>query len=924
MKKTFLFICISSTFLFCFSYKTNLTHLNPLKAYFATPELKLPGESQEGETTEERQEWEERRLADPATGEIPQGIRAKEMKFAERMSIASNTGFRNGDWKSRGPWNVGGRTRAFAIDKNNEKHLFAGGVSGGVWESWTSGNTWQRVTPMNYHPGVVSIAQDTRLGKTDTWYALSGEMTGTSASGGSAFYIGDGLFKSLDNGKTWNPVAATAAGTPNSFANLYQSGWRVVTDANSTEDVVYMATIGTVYRSANGGTSWKAVLGGSTAAYSYYADVAISPKSVLYATMSSEGPKKGIWRSADGLAWVNILPTDFPKVYDRFVVGINPNNENEVYFLGATPGSGFKSFYISADNYTSLWKYTYVSGDGTGAGGTWQGLSNNLPSEGTQFDRFANQGGYDLVVKMQPGTNNLFIGGTNIYRSTDGFTSNKNTTHIGGYKPGTELPYFEIYPNHHPDQHDLCFSPSNPNVLYSLSDGGVRKTDNCLAPTVEWTSLNNGYITSQFYTVFMEKTIADDPMLIGGLQDNGNFFINSTNTQDEWTQTVNGDGAYGAIADGKSAYYLSIQQGKMAKVNLDDKGKVLGYTRIDPIGAKDYQFINPFVLDPVNQNIMYVAAGHQLWRNDSLNHLPLNNQWDSIKTGWFAYPDTVVGAATVSISAVAVAKSPAHRVYFGTSNNKLYRIDDADGPNYKFKKLINPSGSAYVSCITVDPYNGDDVTVVYSNYNVYSLYNSKDGGTTWKRVGGNVELNIGGSGDAPSLRWMSILPLPDGSKKYFLGTSIGLYSADSLVVHTSTTAGTQWKREADNLIGYSVVNMIDTRAVDGLVVVATHGQGIISANFKPIVAEKNLDFSPYLSLSPNPTNDFTYLDLSSFEKTNQPFQIKIFDLVGRLVHTFTTTSNEKYYMDTRDWQKGTYLVSVQQGEKRGVKKLVVY
>lgn len=223
-------------------------------------------------------------------------------------------------------------------------------------------------------------------------------------------------------------------------------------------------------------------------------------------------------------------------------------------------------------------------------------------------------------MKVQPGTNNVFIGGTNLWRSTDGFATPNNTTKIGGYKIGTTLPFFELYPNHHPDLHEALFLPSNPNVMITGSDGGIHRTENCLAPFVEWSYLNDSYVTSQFYTAIIDKNAPGDNTLMGGLQDNGNFFVNSADPQAPWRQTVNGDGSYGAIAPNKAFYVLSIQQGRVAKVNLDASGKCFGVCRIDPVGRvkDDYQFINPLALDPNDANILYLPAGNKLFRQNRL------------------------------------------------------------------------------------------------------------------------------------------------------------------------------------------------------------------------------------------------------------------------------------------------------------------
>jgi hypothetical protein len=870
--------------------------------------LKDPGEADENPSL--REAWERQMLADPATGKIPEGIQFQEQWFAAGMpkSVAERSG---GGWASRGPWNVGGRTRALAMDITNENRILAGGVSGGIWLSEDAGQSWTRRTPLNAHPGCVSVAQDVRPGKTNTWYYLSGEVTGTSASGGGAFYLGDGMFKSTDGGLNWSPLSSTAGGNPNSFTTLYQSGWRVVTSPVDSLDVLYMATIGTVYRSVNGGLSWSAVRGGNISNYSYYVDVAISKTGVLYATLSSDGPQKGVWRSTNGTTWVNITPANFPPTYDRFVIGINPNNENEVYFVGSTPGYGHYNNYADSDDWSSLWKYTYVSGNGTGAGGTWEDRSQNLPSVGTEFDRFACQGGYDLVVKVQPGTNHVFVGGTNLVRSNNGFATPDSSNHIGGYKPGTKRPFFEIYPNHHPDQHDILFLPSNPNVLISASDGGLRRTENCNADTVTWTSLNRGYQTAQFYTAIFEKSIAGDNTLLGGLQDNGNFIVNSTSSTDNWKQTVNGDGAFGAIPDGKPYYLLSIQQGKVAKCAIDNQGNITARRRIDPIGPKkdEYLFVNPFALDPSNQNILYLPAGTRMYRQNDLASIQITGVWDTISQGWTQFPDKLADT-TAQITALAVTKTnPSHRLYFGTSKGKLYKIDNADTGTPTFTTLPTPiSSSSYISCIAVDPDNGNDVILVYSNYSIYSMWRSLDGGQTWQKVGGNLEANYVGSGNGPSIRWLSILPFPDGSRKYFCGTSVGLYAADSLKLHSNTLTGTQWTLQSPDMIGSAVVPYVDVRPVDGLVVAATHGSGMFSANFMPVSASHEAPDGVTVRITPNPARDacMVYLPVNLSETVS----MVLYDLNGRTVRQIQL-SGAATRLDLAGLAQGTYVYELQ-------------
>ena len=874
--------------------------------------LALPGGGGHEENRELRKEWERMRLSDPATGQIPPGILFSERQFAAQMPMAVSD--RSGpEWESRGPWNVGGRTRALAVDVTNENRIIAGGVSGGIWLSEDGGQSWSRRTALNALPSCVSIAQDTRPGHTDTWYYLSGELYGNSASANGAYYLGDGAFKSTDGGLNWTPLGTTDNGSPDSFSESWQGCWRIATNPAAVQDEVYAATYGTIYKSVDGGATWSVSLNSST---SYATDVAVNSSGTVYGTVSSDGPNGGFWRSASGSGWIKINPdtsAGFPAVLERFVIGINPNNENEVYFLGTTPGSGHYNEYIGSDDWTSLWKYTYVSGNGTGSGGQWENLSGNLPNIGTEFDRFAAQGGYDLVVKVQPGTNHVFVGGTNLYRSTDGFTTPNNSTHIGGYKPGTFLPFFEIYPNHHPDQHDLLFLPSNPNVMLTASDGGIHRTDDANAPSVVWTSLNNGYRTTQCYTIIIDKETPNDHTIITGLQDNGNFFVNSSDVTAPWKQTVNGDGSYGAIAPDKSFYILSIQQGRVAKVDLDEEGNVVAFRRIDPIGPKkdEYLFINPLALDPNDANVLYLPVQRRLYRQDAIGSIALTGEWDSIAQGWTIFPDTLVASTSGNanvISAIAVSKSnPAHRVYLGSSRRGLYRIDNAHAGSPNWTPLTNPPilSSSYVTSIAVDPENADHVLVAYSNYNVYSLFYSSNAGQSWIKVGGNLESSLSGGG--PSIRSVAILPLPDGKRKYYCGTSIGLYSADTLMLHATGQAGTQWALEAPDVIGRVVVEALETRTSDQLVIAGTHANGLYSTNITPVSSNNEPSHTVQVKCWPNPVQNTANLQISGVQASGAVW--RIFDLQGKILQQSTLQGNTEK-IDVQALPPGIYVYDI--------------
>jgi hypothetical protein len=883
----------------------------------------------------QRERWELRRLAAP-DGKIPDQIREKELAFAAALpGYAPNQSNRTtfSGWINRGPWNVGGRTRAFGADILNENNLLAGTTSGGIWRSTDGGGGWSMMTGANTYHGVTCMVQDQRSGHETTWYTGSGEGYGASASGGGAYYLGNGLTKSTDNGLTWTSIASTATGNASSFSTNFQIVWNLALDKhNLTKDVIYAALYGEVLKSVNGGTSWTAFKTSS----GIFTDVAVNDSGTVYVTIDSSGAAaKGIWRSPDGVApLAKITPPNFPTGYNRIVMGFNPMNQNEVYFLANTPSYGKKTINFLGDvEWNSLWKYTYVSGNGSGAGGVWQNLSANLPGTGTYFDTWNVQGSYDMIVRVNPkDSNSVFIGGTNLYRSTSAFADSSHTTKIGGYTIGAMLPVVGSYANHHPDQHVIAFSPSNPKVLYSCNDGGVFKTNDNTAPSVTWTSLDHGYVTSMFYTVALDHASPGNNILIGGAQDNGSWYTNSANASTPWVHPGGGDGSYCAIADSQKAYYYSIQNGKTIKAMLDANGGVTSFRRIDPIGGKGYQFINPFVIDPNNNNIMYMTGGKNMWRNDNLSTIPMSGGWDSISTNWVKFADTIPATGS-TITAVAISKSPANRLYYGTDAKHVYRLDNAStgvpGPPTDISGASFPA-TGFVSSIAVDPNNADNLMVVFSNYGVYSIFNSTDGGGTWAKSAGNLEQDSLGTGNGPSIRWGIYMPVSNGYV-YMVGTSTGIYATDTLKGLSTVWVqqGASWWLPPAGNIGNSVCEMIDYRQSDGLTVVATHANGMYSANItsvSDITSVKNISALTFgLNTYPNPFTDQCTVTFTLQKATR--VRVSVYDEQGREVSVLADgqmpNGNQTLLFNKGSLSSGVYYLGLKTSEGKETRKMVI-
>jgi len=194
---------------------------------------------------------------------VPANIRQRELQFSKSIFDQTKR-FRRQDLdiQSIGPVNVGGRTRAIALDVRDESIILAGGVSGGIWKSTNGGVTWTRKSNPQNRNSVTCIIQDTRPGREDTWYHGTGELVGNSARGGNAPFRGDGIYKSTDNGETWDVIPSTVDSDPSVFNSQFQYIWDIeINDLNLMQDEVIVAAFGGILKSLDGGDTWSVELG---------------------------------------------------------------------------------------------------------------------------------------------------------------------------------------------------------------------------------------------------------------------------------------------------------------------------------------------------------------------------------------------------------------------------------------------------------------------------------------------------------------------------------------------------------------------------------------------------------------------------------------------------------------------------------------
>lgn len=883
-----------------------------------------PGNSPYG-----RAEWEQMLLRNPETGEVSVS-RSQELAFARGLPYLETTMLgKNYPWKQRGPNNFGGRIRGFAMDRTDANILIAGSISGGIFRSTDQGKTWKQQSANNQNFGISCLSQDTRSGKEKTWYAGSGEFYNSPSQPGSR-YIGNGILKSTDGGLSWKFLSKTQTNSPEKLDDWDRIS-RIVIDPTSSKEVVLASIIGGIMRSEDGGENWTRVLGEDGGAD--YTELVVTPSGKFYATLSSNGTTKGVFRSTDGINWAQIMPAGLGgQEYGRIVCAFDPTNENILYFLGHTPEEGKKIIvpWSATVNWISLWKYSYISGDGSGAGGIWEDHSLNLPSIYSVFDGINLQGGYCMALAVSPDDpNTLLVGGTNIHRSTSAFADSTHHTYIGGYDVAKNLGQVEFgYLNHHPDQHLLFYDPNNANVLYNANDGGVYRCDNPDAAVPEWVSLNDGLNTIQFYACAIDEKTNGSQELVGGTQDNGTF-RNNTDDPLAWSHTLGADGGYCAIFNGGSSYVGSHQNGKMFKFELNPDGTNKRFQRIDPVGATQLFFINAWAKDPNDETILYLPADHKIWRMNGLDQISLDGDTGKLASNWTELPFTLGDYGTcVGVSTA----NPPNRLYVGSYFGNVYKVDDANtaNPIYKATSFLPGAANGFVNCVAVDPLNGDHAMAIVSNYEVHSIFFTTDGGAKWYRAGGNLESEkapdganpiLYNKGPAPSVRWGEILHV-NNETVYLVGTSVGLFGTNYLAPGTNReTDSTKWVQLAPEEIGNSVVMMMKARQSDNFFAVATHGRGMYSTNINYTWGVTGLEakvrLSPSIEVYPNPAHG--RLTIRCAEQVNG---VVFYTVSGRQVKKYDIHSKE-IKLDLAELKAGIYLVQIQTENGIQVKKVVV-
>ncbi len=732
-------------------------------------------DEEEEDGIREMQEIEFEMTKDVSLGYIPMDrliMATEELRIARRNGTYQNRTTAL-SWTERGPDSdavgpsngngrlgssvTSGRMRALCVDiaDATNKTVWVGGIDGGLWKTidiTASPATWTLVNDFFGNLAIASICQDPS--NPNTMYFGTGEKTFNSDA-----VRGGGIWKSTDHGVTWNLLPSTTG-----FWNVSV----VLCDATGN---VYAATIGSgsgLQRSADGGTSWTNITPATAGGGTRVPEMVISSTGRLHVVKGYNGSAANqtgyfftdIPSTVTSATWTSPATSFTPVQYNVDIAAAG----NTLYALPAS----------SAFETDQVWKST----DG---GNNWATTTTTPPITGPA-PVSSGQGWYNLAIGVDPtNANNVMAGGLNSYITTNGGTTwTANSVWVSGTPGSTN--YI------HADHHVIVW---NDNQVLDGGDGGLFYSADDGA---SFADRNVGLRLKQFYSCAIHPSSAN--YFLAGAQDNGVHQLNGAGLTSS-VEVTGGDGAFVHIDQDEPNY----QWGSYVYSNF--RRSTNGGTSWSSVNqSNNGQFINPSDYDDLN-NRMYAGytAGNYL-------------RWDNPKTGSTFSTVAVAAFSGGSVRHVMVSPYTSNRVFFGTSNGKVVRADDAHTAAPSATDITQTGMSAStVSCIAVGT-DDNNLIATFSNYGASHVWVTATGGgaAAWTNISGNLP-------DIP-VRWAMFYP--NDNTKAIIATEMGIFETDLI-----NGASTVWVQNST----FPVVrtDMLQYRQSDGTMLAATHGRGLWSA-----------------------------------------------------------------------------------------------
>jgi photosystem II stability/assembly factor-like uncharacterized protein len=679
----------------------------------------------------------------------------KNKKTTESTPTVSLEAF---NLRNVGPAFLSGRIADIKTHPENESVWYVATGSSGVWKTVNAGTTW---TPIfddqpSYSTGCITLDPS----NPDVVWVGTGENVG-----GRHVAYGDGIYRSDNGGTTWKNMGLKKSEHISEI---------IVHPDNS--DVVWVAVQGPLwtsggerglYKTTNGGTSWKRVLGNDQ--WTGVTDIMIDPRNpqILYAAtwdrhrtvaaLMGGGPGTALYRSDDGGENWTKLTEGLPESnMGKIGITISPQNPDVVYAaieLDRKSGAVYRS-----SNRGASW--TKMSD--TVSGGTGPHYYQELYASPHEFDR-------------------LYLMNVRVLTSGD------------GGKTFVQLKEQDK----HSDNHAIVFKKDDPNYIMLGTDAGIYETfDN--AET--WRYIKNLPLT-QFYKVAVNNA---EPFyhIFGGTQDNGSAGGPSATDEREgiankhWYKTLFADGHQSATDPVyNDIIYAETQQGGLYRIDLTT-GEQVSVQPKAGLGESHERFNwdAPILVSPHNPKRLYFAS-YRVWKSESRGDdwepisgdltrnedrltLPIMGRKQSWDNAWD------VGAMSNYNTITSLAESPVQEglLYAGTDDGFI-QVSENGGESWR-KIPVTALGLAprtFVNDIKADLFDANTVYVALDNhkegdFNPY-LFKSTDKGQSWQSISGNIPDR--------TLVWRMV---QDPVKKNLL------FAATEFGIYTSLNGGTSWQK----------------------------------------------------------------------------------------------------------------------------------
>ena len=693
--------------------------------------------------------------------------------------------FERMEFRSIGPASRGGRVTDVEGIPGNAALVYVATASGGLFKTTNGGTTW---TPIFDHQATISIgdmAVDPQ--NPDVLWVGTGE-----ANARNSVSFGDGVYKSLDGGKTWRNLG---------LRDTHHISRVVVNPLNT--NIAYVGALGHntgpneergVFMTSDGGETWKKVLYIDSEHGCADLDIDQANPNILYATMwkfdrkpwrfISGSSKTGVFRSVDGGRTWKQLTNGLPKDFGRIGVRVSASNPNVVYVIGeSNDGTLFRSD-DRGEHFHMMTKNPVVVGRGL--------YYSHLTIDPTDENRL-----YSIGMRLSTSID----GGRNWRGTANGI---------------------------HGDYHTVWVDPKNPNRIWIGEDGGLAVSYD---RGENWEAILN-LPAGQFYQIHADNR-APFYYIVGGLQDNGTWSGPSrTRTggilNDEWRNVSGGDGFHAINHPDEYELFLSESQGggivrtdwktrEQQDVSPQPKRNDGG-----PVGELKYRFNwnAPIVPSPHDKNTVYFGSNvvfkstdfGKTWNAISPD-LTTNDpeKQKSVGTIW-----TENTTAEYHCTVIRIAESPVQAgvIWAGTDDGNLQLTQDggkhwtnltgkAPGvPKFAEIAWIEPSrtaaGTAYVA---FEHHWFDD-------FHPY-LFKTTDFGKTFTSLSRNLPQS--------DYLWV-VKEDPKNSRVLYVGSELGL--------HVSFDGGGQWIRmHLKNLPPVAVRDLV-IHPRDNDLILGTHGRSI--------------------------------------------------------------------------------------------------